>query len=380
MASVLIVDDEHSIRTTLVAFLNAAGHHAEAAASAEEARALLDAHPTDVVLLDVLLGMSNGLDVARYIRDRQPTVRTILMTGEPNFASACQSIRLRVFDYLVKPVSRQDVLSVVGHAAAAKARDDEYALLLRERERSQEELENRVMLRTAELNESTANLHALAARLQVVREEERAALARELHDEFGQNLTALQIDLDWIDRHLRAYHPSVSIGVLDRIATMSPLVERLTVLTQTVCSSLRPGLLDDLGLLAAIEWQAEDYEKRTGLRCVVSLPPQDPAMRGDQALALFRIFQEGLTNVVRHAQATHAEIRLNVADGDVELAVQDNGRGFAPELIPTSQALGLLSMRERAAGFNGSVSILSAPGGGTTVRVRMPIAPTPPSP
>lgn len=374
MATVLIVDDEKSIRKTLVAFLSAAGHHAVAAASVEEAFAVLETHPPDVALVDVLLGRGNGLDVARRIRDRQPAVRTILMTGEPNFATACQAVRLRLFDYLVKPISRQDVLDVVGHAAAAKARDDEYALLLRERERHQEDLERRVMQRTAELSQSASDLHALAARLQVVREEERAALARELHDEFGQNLTALQIDLDWVDRQLRNTQPRVAAGVLDRIATMTPLVERLTVLTQTVCASLRPAMLDDLGLLAAIEWQAEDCERRTGLRCMVSLPPHDPLVQGDQALALFRIFQEALTNAVRHAQATCVDIRLQVADGELELAVQDNGRGFAPESFPASRALGLLSMRERAAGFGGSVSILSAPGSGTTVRVRMPMA------
>jgi signal transduction histidine kinase len=301
-------------------------------------------------------------------------VRCILITAEPNFTSASEAIRLRIFDYLVKPIGREQVIAVVARAAEAKAREEEYAVLLRERERFAEDMERQVKARTAELIDSTANLHALAARLQVIREEERTALARELHDEFGQNLTALQIDLNWMSSHLRAGGPLDAARLQERVAAMAPLAEHLTTMTQAVCASLRPGMLDELGLLAAIKWQADDFQKRTGLTCVVSTSAADFVVERNHALALFRMFQEALTNVARHAQATRVDVGLHEVNGELELEVRDNGRGFAVESFAGAKALGLLGMRERALEFTGTVDICSAPGGGTTVRVRMPAA------
>jgi signal transduction histidine kinase len=325
-----------------------------------------------VALLDLFIGQGSGLDVARYLRARQPDVRCILITALPNFDSASEAIRLRIFDYLVKPVGRLDVVGVVGQAAAAKARETEYAALLQEHERYHENLERHVQERTVALNQTAAELHALAGHLQVVREEERASLARELHDEFGQNLTALQIDLDWLDRHLRSAQPIDMAGLQARVSTMAPLTERLTAMTQMVCTALRPAILDDLGLQAAIEWQVEEFEKRSGLTCLLTLPDTDIELDRDRALALFRIVQEALTNVVRHAQATCVKVRLSNVGQELQLEVQDDGRGFVPGGTPMTSSLGLLSMRERAAVFSGEVSVESAPGKGTSVRVHMP--------
>ena len=206
-ATVLLVDDEEIIRTTVGVFLRESGYETIEAADAEEAKKWVDQRSLDVAIVDINLESSTGLEVARHIRERQPDVRTILITGLPTFGSANEAISLRIFDYLVKPIGRHQLLAAVGNAAAAVARQKKYALLLQEQERSLEEMERRVRTRTAELQQTTVELHALAARLQVVREEERKALARELHDVFGQNLTALQIDLSWMDRHLRTDQP-----------------------------------------------------------------------------------------------------------------------------------------------------------------------------
>jgi PAS domain S-box-containing protein len=224
------------------------------------------------------------------------------------------------------------------------------------------------------LRRSAVELHSLAAHLNVVREEERAALARVLHDDFGQNLTALQIDLGWLDGHLRGSQPLDMARVQDRIAAMTPLLEHLTERTQTVCAALRPGMLDDLGLSAAIEWQAEECQKRTGLTCVVSTSATDVEVERDHALALFRVFQEALTNVVRHAKATRVDVGLHEVNGELELEVRDNGQGFVLESFTGAKALGLLGMRERVLAFEGMVDIFSEPGRGTTVRVQMPAA------
>lgn len=225
------------------------------------------------------------------------------------------------------------------------------------------------------LRQSKEDLHVLAARLNAVREEERASLARELHDFFGQHLTAMQIELLWMDRHLQSEPPVELSALYDKIVAMEPIIERLTEHTQTLCAALRPSVLYDLGLLAAIEWQVEDTAKRCGLIGKWSLPANDLELDDERALALFRIVQEALINVVRHAQATQVDVMLHTEDDALQLEIQDNGRGFPPEAHPGSQALGLLGMRERIDAFGGTVEFLSPPGHGACVRVRMPYRP-----
>jgi signal transduction histidine kinase len=189
----------------------------------------------------------------------------------------------------------------------------------------------------------------------------------------GQGLTALQIDLSWLDGQLRIAGAAALPALRDKIAAMVPRTERLIETTQTISSTLRPGVLDDLGLAAAIEWLAADFEKRTGLTCVATLPAVDIAMDLPRAVALFRIVQEAQTNVIRHAKASRVEIRLRATGGELVLEVEDNGRGIAPQQAADPRSLGLLSMRERAAAFGGTVEIRSEAGRGTTLTVRMPM-------
>jgi signal transduction histidine kinase len=154
---------------------------------------------------------------------------------------------------------------------------------------------------------------------------------------------------------------------------MVPQVERMTEQTQTLCTALRPNVLFELGLVAAIEWQVEDLAKRSGLVGTMSLPLEDIDLDEEHALPLFRIVQEALTNVLRHSKATRLEVKLQVLDNVLELLIQDNGRGFPQNLLPDSQALGLLGMRERASAIGGTVEFLNACGTGATVRVRVPM-------
>jgi PAS domain S-box-containing protein len=225
-----------------------------------------------------------------------------------------------------------------------------------------------------DLCQSAADMHALAARLQDVREEERAALSRELHDTLGQHLTAfaLQFESVCMESHALAKGPSELAVLYDKINEMVPLVERLIEQTQSICAALRPGVLDELGLVAAIEWLAEKTAKRTGIVITLSLPSEEIELDEDIALALFRIVQEALMNVARHAHATRAEVGMHASGGEWEVEIQDNGRGFTPSTRLGPKALGMLGMRERAVSFGGSVNFLSEPGKGTTVRARMP--------
>jgi len=215
-----------------------------------------------------------------------------------------------------------------------------------------------------ELHRSFQELHALNAQLQSVREEERTKLARELHDVLGQSLTAIKMDLASVRR---AAEPAPA-----KIGSIIRLVEETIQAVRRISTELRPGILDHLGLVAAVEWAAETFQTRTGIRCETTLPEEEPAIDPDCAIALFRIFQETLTNIARHAGATQVKIGLLHVGGDLSLVVSDNGRGIRQDERAASSSLGVLGMRERAGLLGGDFSIAGGPGSGTTVRVRIP--------
>jgi len=213
-------------------------------------------------------------------------------------------------------------------------------------------------------------LRALAERLQWVREEDRKRVARDLHDQIGQILTAIKMDMTWMIRHL----PASQGAVLARLKESIQLINDGVTSVRAICSGLRPGVLDDLGLAAAIEWQASEFAARNGVRCQVSVPPVDLHLDGDRATAAFRIFQECLTNVIRHAQATSVSVSLCQEDENILLIVEDDGIGFRESDLSNSLgSLGLLGMKERAQFCGGNVQISSSPGKGTTVTIRVPV-------
>jgi PAS domain S-box-containing protein len=213
-------------------------------------------------------------------------------------------------------------------------------------------------------------LRALAERLQSVREEDRKKVARDLHDQIGQILTSIKMDLTWMTRHL----PKSEDEVLARVAESIQSINDGVKAVRTICSGLRPGVLDDLGLAAAIEWQAGEFTSRNGIACEVSVPPIDLHLDGDRATATFRIFQECLTNVIRHANAKLVRVALCQEDENILLVVEDDGIGFSETRISNSlDSLGLLGMKERAQFCGGDVQISSSTGSGTTVTVRVPV-------
>lgn len=224
------------------------------------------------------------------------------------------------------------------------------------------------------LCQSAGGPNALAKRLQDAREEERSALSRELHDTLGQHLTAFALTFESVcmESQVLADGPPVFAELHKKITDLAPMVERLIEQTQTFCAALRPGVLDELGLVAAIEWLAENTAKRTGMEVKIALPAEDVDFGRDIALALFRITQEALTNVTRHAQAAHAEVRLFDSGDSWTLEIEDRGQGVEPASRLGIDALGLFNMRERVGTFGGTVQALSEPGMGTTVRVRIP--------
>lgn len=219
-----------------------------------------------------------------------------------------------------------------------------------------------------ELAQTNKRLRTLSMYWLAAIENEHAYIARELHDEFGQSMTALKMDLDWLaDKY------SADNEECQRINRMKALVDDSISLMRDIASKLRPGLLDDLGLFAALEWQAREFTKHSEIPCELSLPPHNIDLDPDLSTTLFRIFQEALTNITRHAQATRVDTSLRLKDQTVILTVQDNGRGITESEANNPRSLGLLGLRERAAQWNGSLTLAGKPGEGTTVTVRIPL-------
>jgi len=211
-------------------------------------------------------------------------------------------------------------------------------------------------------------LRDLAGYLQDAREEERAEIAREIHDEFGQALSALNMDLSWLSKRLPADQPHLA----EKTSAMSDLIDSAIQTVRRVATELRPGLLDDLGLAAAMEWQAEEFAERTGIGCDLYLGDEEIVLDRDLATAIFRIFQETLTNVARHAQATEVRVELEDKPGELVLIIRDNGKGITESQVSHPRSLGLMGMRERARSWGGEVAFQGVPGQGTTVTVRIP--------
>jgi len=216
-----------------------------------------------------------------------------------------------------------------------------------------------------EQQRSLEQLRALAARLQKVREEERTKVAREIHDELGQALTAIMIDVSSLSHELPVDKKQQSESTLK-------LVEETIQSVRRISTELRPVILDAVGLVAAIEWAGEEFEARTGTKCHLDLPMDKGVIDPECATALFRIFQETLTNVARHANATEINVRMAKEDGKLILEVHDNGKGVSEEQLSSGSSLGILGMRERALLLGGELTITGDPGKGTTVRVRIP--------
>jgi PAS domain S-box-containing protein len=215
------------------------------------------------------------------------------------------------------------------------------------------------------LQKSRDQLRALAARVQSVREEERNRVAREIHDELGQALTAIKIDLSSLSRELPADKKQKSESILK-------LVDETIQSVRRISTELRPVVLDAVGLVAAVEWAAGEFAARTGTKCQLDLPQDDVVIDQERATAVFRIFQETLTNVARHATATEVDVRLAENDGELTLEVHDNGKGVSEEQLGSGSSLGILGMRERALLLGGELTIAGTLGEGTTVRVRIP--------
>ena len=346
---ILAVDDEPRTLYALKELLEAPGTEVVIASSGEEALQQVLKRDFAVILLDVRMPGLDGFETAKLLRGRERSRRTpiiFLTAASEDIENIFKGYQIGAADYLIKPVLVPEVL------------------------RSKVAVFVDLYNKSAALARSEEQLRLLAGYLLGVREEERAHIAREIHDELGQVLTALKMDVSWIAKNLDEEQREV----MEKTASMCRLIDTTVRTVRRIAAGLRPEVLDEMGLAAAIGWQAKEFQKRSGVRVKMELPPDLPKFRLDVSTAVFRIFQEILTNVARHSRATRLEIQLSPVGEQLILEVRDNGVGMASTEVSGRKSLGLLGMQERALLFGGTVRFKSEKDKGTTVTVTIPMA------
>lgn len=217
------------------------------------------------------------------------------------------------------------------------------------------------------------SLRALSGRLQALREEERSHTAREIHDELGQMLTGLKMELRWIEDRISGREDRTLNPVLDKVVEATELVDATIASVQRISVELRPGVLDNLGLSVALQQEAQRFSERTGIPCTTHCCEEIPVLPRDVATSTFRIFQEALTNVARHAEASSVQAECAIEGDRLILSVKDDGKGIDPSQLDDPKSLGLLGMRERATLLGGEVAFERGADRGTVVRVTIPL-------
>lgn len=362
-ADILLVDDEASNLFALKALLEPLGQNLLTAQSGPEALKLVLNHNPAVIVLDVRMPGMDGFETAQIIRGRERSrhIPIIFLTGVSRETEAAfRGYEVGAVDYLMKPVVPQVLRSKVSVFVDLHRKNAALAREIVERKAAEERLKA-----------SEAQLRALTARQISVREEERSRIAREIHDELGQILTGLKMDVMWLIRHFAPEHRPL----LEKTDTMRELLDSTMQLVRRISTGMRPEILDDMGLVAAIGWQAREFQKRMGIRCRVELPDEQTEIDGAISTAVFRIFQELLTNISRHAAASSVTVQLDVSDELLTLKVVDDGVGIAAGAMQARESLGLQGMQERAHVFGGEIRIHGLPNRGTTVSLRIPLRP-----
>jgi signal transduction histidine kinase len=359
-ASILIVDDDQESLSAMEAVLQSLGARLVTASSGEEALRHVEEEDFAAILMDVRMPGLDGFTAARMIRERPGSRHTpiiFLTSAQEDLASSFRGYQAGAVDYIVKPVIPEILRSKLGVFVGLHDMNRMLSAELAERALGEQKLRS-----------SEENLRALAAHLESIREEERIHIAREIHDELGQALTGLKFDINALAKGVRGEGAS-RVGEMTH--GLCQQIDRIINSVRRIASGLRPEVLDEIGLAAAIDWQAREFQRRTGVRCVVEVSPGFSDPDKERSTALFRIFQELLTNVARHARATR--VRVHLADGEtLALKVEDNGCGIDERDFESPRSLGFLGLRERVLAFGGTIVVKGLEGQGTTVAVAIP--------
>ncbi len=404
--NILVVDDTVENLRLLSEVLNRQGYSVRPAPNGRLALSGVRAIPPDLILLDVKMPGMDGYEVCRQLKSDETTraIPIIFISALSDTSAKLKGFLSGGVDFITKPFQESEVLArVETHIALRKAQNEleKKNIQLRQeniaRKKNEKELtdvrshlEELVSIRTAaltgtneklhqeiekrkqvetNLKESHKRLQRLSAYQESVREAERTRIAREIHDELGHVLTALKIDVSWLQNQL----PQNRDQLQKKANTILELIDRTITTVQRISRDLRPGLLDDLGLMDAIEWQTQEFQERTEIKCQLDLMPYEKLeLDPEITTAVFRIYQEILSNIARHAKATHVIISFSEQKKHLELKVSDNGIGTTQAQVDAPDSFGLMGIQERLYPWKGSVGIEGETGRGTTVTVLIP--------
>lgn len=371
LLKLLLVEDNDDDAALMLAELQSGGYHIEhqRVYSRESMRQALDqADNWDVIISDHNLPGFSSTEALLLLLQFEENIPFIIVSGTIGEEQAVEAMKAGARDYVMKdklnrlvPAVRNAIKESLAHRARQKAEQ--------------------------EIKESRKRLRELASHLESVREEERHTIARDIHDELGGILTGLKMDISWLRKHC----PEENVEWAQKTAAMSELADSAIQSVRRIITELRPSILDDLGLIATLEWQLNDFANRygtithlhqklgdyllclgeepcegcsTGIRCFES--PQ-------HAVAVFRIFQEALTNIARHAQASSVWVSVHLDDDRFSLNIEDDGVGIEPEKMSRSGSYGILGMHERALQMGGEVTVGPSTHGGCRVRLWVPV-------
>jgi signal transduction histidine kinase len=369
-ARFLIVDDElANVRVLELMLEQWDCHQVRSTTDARQTLDLFREFRPDIILLDLMMPEMDGFQVMEQLQPLIPAdddVPFLVLTADTSGQTKRKALACGAKDFLLKPFDEVELLLRIRNLLEARC----FYLQLQSQ---YQVLEHKVEERTQQLAHSREQLRALAASLETMREEERTQIAREVHDVLGQALTGLKMDVAWLDERLPRGHAEPEVLLRRKTRAILQVIDTTIESVQRIAAQLRPALLDDFGLEAAIEWQVQDWKERTGVRCDFVSSLGETEVPPEQATAVFRILQEALTNVTRHAAASRISVLLEENGGYLVLEVQDNGCGINREAMTGLKSLGVLGMQERARLEGGEVTINGIAGKGTTVIARVPL-------
>jgi signal transduction histidine kinase len=346
-AKILIVDDEPANLMALRETLADLKQNIVEADSGEAALRAVLKHQFAVILLDIRMPGMDGFETAKLIRERKTSQQTpiLFLTGVyEDVSSMFRGYALGAVDYLLKPIVPEILKSKISVFV---------------------DLYNK----TRELNRQAEQLSALSAHLETVREDEKIRLARELHDEIGSHLTAVKLDLAWVHERLKDQPGPMR----EKVGEAMELVQVVVQSQRRIINDLRPSILDDFGIGAAIQWQAREFTSRHKIPCEVILYDDEARLEPAQSVTVYRVLQEALTNIARHANATEVHLSLSRDDDVVAMEIRDNGIGITPEDHMKPGSHGLQGMMERVRQLGGSITIAGEPGKGTAIEIQLPV-------
>lgn len=372
--NILIVDDTPVNLGVIVSYLESYGFGIRIARSGETALKRVQYDPPDLILLDILMPGMDGFETCRQLKTLEATqdIPVIFMTSLTATEHKVKGFEVGAVDYVTKPLHQEEVLARV--KTHLQLRDMAQSL---QAQKSQLEVSSRV--EKARLFEAVTQqreqLRTLTARLTEIQETERKELAQELHDEMGQSLTAISMDLAAVMHELSK---ECAAPVRDRLVEAKLLTDQTLEQIREISLNLRPSMLDDLGLVPTLRWYINRYTKRTGIETEFKVSNLHQRLAPEVETALYRMTQEGLTNVARHAHAQMVSIRVEQFGKMVQVMIQDDGRGFNIDDVLHRKLLdhgaGLLGIRERATLLGGDFDVQTQLGQGTRLSIVIPLS------